>query len=344
MKRRRFLAHAAAVVVGAVSFDVDRWEAVAAQTDPLPGRLGVADVEQVEQLTSVLRAMDYQHGGGVCRGLALAQLDRARRLLSVPCPESLQRRLWVAIADVHNLVRWASFDVGLNDSARVHFAQALELARGAQEPSLVAHVLYHAGRVYLHHGWAQDALRLFQLGQIAAKDSGSQLSLAVLSANEAWAYAHLGDSRLAEESLQRAREEFARADRSSEPAWISNVTHAEIDGLDGAVQLALARTNPAHASTALERTANSLAVRGPDMARSRAFDTVGLATGYLLAGEGSEGVSAGHRALEMVTGLRSRRALDRLTPLAEAAAQYRSDGARDLIRRIRRLQNDARVL
>jgi hypothetical protein len=36
----------------------------------------------------------------------------------------------------------------------------------------VANVLYRMGRLHLHRGMLKEALRLFQLGQIAAQDSG----------------------------------------------------------------------------------------------------------------------------------------------------------------------------
>ena len=42
--------------------------------DPAPQRIGLADIEQVETVTRTLRALDHQHGGGVCRDAVVAQL------------------------------------------------------------------------------------------------------------------------------------------------------------------------------------------------------------------------------------------------------------------------------
>ena len=67
------------------------------------------------------------------------------------------------------------------------------------------------GRVHLHCDRVQDALRFFQLGQICAQDANCERTVAMLCANEAWAYALLGDAELALKSIHRARDEFARS-------------------------------------------------------------------------------------------------------------------------------------
>ena len=334
VKRRRFLGHAAAVAVGAFTFDMDRWQALASVDAAGPERLGSADVEAVEDLIAVLRALDYQQGGGTCRELAMAQLARVHGLMSVPAPEPVGRRLRLAVADLHNLVGWTCHDIGLTDAGRRHFGQALELAQAVDEPSLVANVLYRAGRLHLHHGWPEDALRLFQLGQIAAKDSGSSVTVALLCANEAWAYSHLGDGRQATASLLRARDEFARADPAAEPGWSQFFGEADLDSLDGAVHLELAQrdshTAENHAAVAVQALTRSLAARGPDMARSRAFETTMLGTAHLLVGDRDQGVAIGHQAAEFAASLRSKRVRDRLAPLQRAASTHNHADAREL--------------
>ncbi|MBV9010756.1 MAG: helix-turn-helix transcriptional regulator [Pseudonocardiales bacterium] len=54
-------------------------------------------------------------------------------------------------------------------------------ARTGGDASLVANVLYRTGRLHLHDGMAAEALRFFQLGQIAAQESGCALTVAMLS-------------------------------------------------------------------------------------------------------------------------------------------------------------------
>ncbi|MDQ3824631.1 MAG: hypothetical protein M3319_06375 [Actinomycetota bacterium] len=96
----------------------------------------------------------------------------AQRLLRASGHEEVRLRLFRALADLQNLAGWTTFDGGLLDSSRGHFATALEYAKQSGDSGLMSNIMYRIGRVYLHHGQANDALTCFQLGQIAAQDSG----------------------------------------------------------------------------------------------------------------------------------------------------------------------------
>ena len=165
VKRRKFLAHAAAVAVGAhvLGADSGSWVSNPVLT-PAPGRIGMTDVRQVEAATRALRSLDYQYGGGFCRDAVVAQLSWGQQMLNSSGTEVVRQRLHVALADLHNLAGWTSFDVGLIDSARNHFGRALELAKAGDSDELVANILYRMGRVYLHKEAPDDALKMFQLG------------------------------------------------------------------------------------------------------------------------------------------------------------------------------------
>ena len=68
------LAHAAALTVGVASPNADRsWHVFDAATTPVPTRITTADIEQIEQITTALRAMDHSWGGGTCRDAVIAQ-------------------------------------------------------------------------------------------------------------------------------------------------------------------------------------------------------------------------------------------------------------------------------
>lgn len=334
MKRREFLGHAAAMAVGAVGFDIEQWTRLAWAGEPLPHRLGSADVGAVEDLTATLREMDYKQGGGTTRMLAVSHLGRVHEMMSVPATDEVRRRLWLAAADLHNLAGWVSMDVGRTDEARHHFSRALELAQAVDEPSLVANVLYRAGRLHLHHGWPEDALRLFQLGQIPAKDSGSEATVALLYANEAWARGQLGDVAQARKAILRARDEFSRANVASEPRWVNFFNSADLDALDGVLHVELAATRSEYAEVAVERLTRSLAERGPEMARSKAFETIAIATGHLLAGNRDEGVRAGRQAMDSADQIFSHRVRDRLLPLRKVALTHHHEDARELVSRV----------
>jgi transcriptional regulator with XRE-family HTH domain len=317
---RALLAHAAGVTMGVSSPDAARqWTVSEDVVTPVPSRIGRTDIGQLEDVTAALRAADYLHGGGACREAASAQTRWVTRLLDVPADDDTTMRLHLTLADLQNLVGWTSLDVGLYSAARGHFAQALVHAHTAGQASLVANILYRTGRLHLHRSMTVEALRFFQLGQIAAQDSGCNVTVAVLCANEAWAYAILGDRVQATASLQRARDELGRADPASAAAWVRFFGEADLSGLAGLIHLELATADRTHISHARSELEHALALRDDDMARTRTFEQIALATACLRDEDTDTGVAIGWTAAENAARLQSVRVRDRLRPLRVAA-------------------------
>jgi transcriptional regulator with XRE-family HTH domain len=334
VKRRRFLAHAAAVTMGAaVMTDTSPGPSLAhASETPAPARIGMTDVRQVEAATRALRALDYQYGGGFCRDAVVAQLSWGQQMLTASTTDVVRGRLYVALADLHNLAGWTSFDMGMADAARNHFGRALELARSGGSDTLVANVLYRMGRVYLHQDAANEALKFFQLGQIAAQESGSELAVAVLCGNEAWAYAALGNAAQAQKLLGRMRDEFSRSDVANAESWVKFFDETDVHAMVGTVHSVLATTvHREHTQFAIPALHRCLARYDSGMARSKAFMLSALATNHLIDGEVEQGAKVGRAALEAGVPLKSKRVKDRMRPiLAEADRRSNIPDARDL--------------
>jgi transcriptional regulator with XRE-family HTH domain len=336
VKRRRFLAHAAQVTMGAAVLGTEsgNWSANLART-PAPGRIGMTDVRQVEAATRALRALDYQYGGGFCRDAVVAQLSWGQQMLESNGTELVKSRLFVALADLHSLAGWTSFDTNLMDSARGHFANALELAKQGGSDPLVANVLYRMGRVYLHQNAPNDALKLFQLGQIAAQESGSELAVAVLCANEAWAYAMMGNDAQASKLLGRTRDEFARADLANAESWVKFFNETDVYAMIGTVHTVLAQKDVTHTKYAIPALTRAVDTYDDDMARSKTFMLGALATNHLLDGDIDQGAKIGGKALDCAEGIKSARVRDRLKPLQiEAELRRNNADARDLADRL----------
>ena len=337
VKRRRFLAHAAQVTMGAAVFGPESgtWSAGPART-PAPGRIGMTDVRQVEAATRALRALDYQYGGGFCRDAVVAQLSWGQQMLESNGSELVKSRLYVALADLHSLAGWTSFDTGLMDSARGHFANALDLAKQGENHPLVANVLYRMGRVYLHQDAPNDALKLFQLGQIAAQESGSELAVSVLCANEAWAYAMMGNEDQAVKLLGRSKDEFARANLAEAESWVKFFTETDVYAMIGTVHTVLAQEkNAEHTKFAIPALTKAVESYDDDMARSKAFMLSALATNHLLDGDLDHGAKVGGKALDCAEGIKSERVKDRMRPLQQEAERRRNNAdARDLADRL----------
>ena len=338
VKRRKFLSHAAAVTMGAAVFGAGEsgWSPASAQT-PAPMRIGMTDVQQIQAATKALRDLDYRYGGGTCRDAVVAQLSWAQQLLESTAGDQVRRQLFVALADMHSLAGWTSFDTGLLDPARGHFGKALEFAKQAGDDSLVACVLYRMGRVYLHYQEPNEALKLFQLGQIAAQESGSALTVAVLCANEAWAYGMLNKADQVQKMIGRTKDEFARADISEAPDWVRFFNENDLHCMIGSAQDALAVFDPEkHAPIAVAETMKSNAAYGSDMQRSHVFGLSFQATNHIRSGDLQEGIKVGRRALHIGERVKSQRVADRLRPLQLEAAKHRMNSdARDLVEEIR---------
>jgi transcriptional regulator with XRE-family HTH domain/tetratricopeptide (TPR) repeat protein len=332
----RMMARLAELAVGATAADPQQWS----QPFPLswaaaPDRVGSADVTRLEGVTAHLRAIDHEYGGGACRDAVLAQVGWAQQLLRAAAAEDAERALHLAVADLHALAGWTSFDLGLLGPARRHFARALEHARFVDEPALVAKVLYCLGRLNVHHGWGGQALRLFQLGHVAAQQSGSARAVALLEANLAWAHAVVGDTRQALNSLGRAKDEYARSEPEAAPRWVTFFDSAELQALRATTLANLVDPTPAQRAEAIDRFWLSTALRELPLARPRAFELTALACLLCDTGDVDQAVRVGHQALDLAVQLRSQRVVDRFASLRTSLQRHhgRSD-VRDLAGRI----------
>ncbi len=333
---RDLLEHAAGIAVGVTAPASDlQWTTTPDRNTPLPRRAGDRDVRQIEQITADLRRLDYRHGGGACREAVLAYSRWVRQLLHLAASDDVRVRLHLSLADLHNLAGWTSFDVGLRAEARRHFAIALTHAREAGEPSLIATVLYRIGRLYLHGRLVNEALRFFQLGQIAAQEGAGSTTLALLSANHAWAYGMIGNQEQALRSLDRAENELARRGQADEHPWLSFFGPTDLSGLAGMTHLELAGRET-HLETARTALSAARADRGDAMPRSRAFELSGLAVVHARSGDLAAAIETGHAAVHLAEDLRSARVWDRLQPLADTIRDAGGADARDLRQLIRR--------
>lgn len=338
VKRRKFLAHAAQVTMGAAVFSgASALPASAAPAKtPAPGRIGIADVKQLEAATQSARALDAQYGGGFCRDAVIGQLQWGQQLLHASASDQVKSRLYVALADLHNVAGWTSFDTGLVDSARTHYARALELAKEGGNDALVSNILYRMGRIYLHHDGPNDALKMFQLGQLAAQNSGSDLAVSVLCANEAWAYAAMGNDDQATRLLGMTRDTFSRAAAEPVDSWVRFFTETDVRAMVGTVHTVLAQTvDVSHTKYAIPALTRAIDGFDAEAARSKAFNVSALATNHLLEGDIDHGARVGRQAIEVAESIKSARVKDRMRPmLTEARKRQNNPDAKDLVKRI----------
>lgn len=340
MERRTFLGLVSKIVMGAALTPAELdLLAVAPQHTPTPHRVGDTDVTQLRILTGALRAYDAAHGGGSCRDAILAHTQWAESLLTAACSDDVRLRLLSAVAEVTTLAGWTAHDLGLAKEARQYLTQAVQTTQEADNPAHSAIVLYYLGRVPLDNGDPVEALKLFQLGQIAAQDSRSATPVAFLLANEAVAYAHLGDSRQAMTALRRAEDEYAHATQEDQhPEFTRLFDHVALNTAAGRVHSRLGLTDAKHRDQAITRLNQALADDSNGRGRQRAFNLTWLAACTLAEGDLASGTQIGNQALDTVREMHSTRLLDHLAPLQAQALRHPHDGD------VRQLAHDIQLL
>ncbi len=355
VQRRDFLGVAAAVAVGGHVPALERWlPSPVGPVGPVgpvasaPARIGAADVAQIRATTHQLHELGEQLGGGASVGVATGYLRWASGLLRSRYADDTGRDLRVALADLYSVAGTSLHESGRHLEANRHFMQGLVLAREVAAHAQAASLLWWMGRVCLEQEHVTDALRFFQLAHLVAEDAGSHAELARLHANEAWAYALLGQPRLVKEALARADDERGRIVASEEPLTFHGAARYQASQPDVALAYVatahwlLARADdPATARNAELAVEFSTRILAADNLPGRllAGRQAMLAGALLCAGERETGLAAAHEAVDRVAAVRSFSAADRLRYLAETAKAWpRHRPAIDLRRRIATLQ------
>jgi len=185
VRRDNALRYAAKVVTGTDVFGPAEPPRARREPTPVPNRIGLSDVSRIEATTARLR--DLGHAHGPAPAVATAHARSAEAVLGVDMREDVRRRLLVALADAHDEAGWMAGDTGQRDLARRHFDRGMRCAGAAGDRAWALATLYGEGRMELHYGQPNDALKLFQLGLMAAGDLGSALARSLFEANCAWA-------------------------------------------------------------------------------------------------------------------------------------------------------------
>ncbi|WP_143466927.1 hypothetical protein [Lentzea kentuckyensis] len=274
---------------------------------PHSARIGMSDVEQLESQTRSLRSVDYQYGGGACRDAVVVRIYWAEQLLAAEATDAVRARLLSAVADLHNLAGWTSFDSGQVGAAYHHFDRALDFAR--HDEDLTTNIVYRRGRVHLHHGAPGDALAYFQRGAFGP------LAASIMHSNEAWAYARQARSAEALRAMGKAQDSFANADLSHVPDWARFHDETDLTAMIGTIYAELGDTRKA-----IPALSSAIEGFGPAMARSWTFCLIALASCHFLDGDTDQGQVVGMQAMHAAEGLRSERVWDRMRPMMQAAA------------------------
>jgi transcriptional regulator with XRE-family HTH domain len=311
---RRSLARAlaAATMSGAVLLDsLEGWmhPGEEGRRRTRPGRLGLRDVERLEETAQAFRAWNHQYGGGLRRKAVLGQLAEVAAVLDEHQAPAVEERLYRVLAQLAGTAAGMAWDSGLQRRAQDYYRLSLRAAHAGGDRLWGANVLAGMARQMLYANRPGDALDLVRLAQDGAREVAGPRVRAMLHTREAWALAALGRPSAFNRATEQARQELAgAAGGEEEPYWIGYFDAAELAGTTGGRVLELARADPrAHADRAGEEIREALAQRGPEAGRSIALDRLGLAEVYFLAGDLRAAVVETHAAADAAERVQSGR-------------------------------------
>lgn len=349
--RRNFAGAVASVAFGSVNDQARKWlpelpNSVAA----VPPVITESDVEQVVSMTLEFRKLDQRYGGGAAVDAARGFYGYARRMIHSAADQRTHRDLKVSLADFSSMLGWSFHDIGDQAAARRFLMNALVLAKDADEASLAASILYRLGRVSMQEAQPVEALKMLQLGQLAAQDAGDPAEVARLHANEALAYAMLGKHDHVLDALARAEHEMGRADKSRVSPWTTlYFTPGDYTGHQALVYNSLSgyakdeAQARQYAVRAVEFAQQAITESGPDRSRrSRTFDRIILSTNLLRTNELDAGVDVARDVINEAQVLRSGRGLSRLEEIGAAASHHSgSSDAVDLVHQLESVRTTA---
>lgn len=329
VERRKFLALAGSIVVGAPVLGDPAPLTVRDVITTPPERVGLGDVEQLAATVARLGIVDRESGGMAVRPALVATATAGEALMGAQMSDDVRPHLQRAVSEAHRLAGWASGDVGLWDHCHQHMRRALTHAEG--DPAQVCSVLAATAAMEKDQGRNDDALRLLQMAQMNGQRD-PQIG-AVLAGQSAGAYRSLGLPDQMRAELGLARTLFADAQPET------SLPYFEFYG-PGAGLLASVEVKAGNLDAARADITRALDTRPDYDVRCNALDTIVLATILINAGEFRDGVVATRRALELVTEVYSQRVLDRLAPLQEALSNRRDSTCRDLAHSIATIRTD----
>ncbi|GAB3922114.1 helix-turn-helix transcriptional regulator [Kribbella albertanoniae] len=350
--RKHFAGAVASVAFGSVNDEARKWlPELPTGMAAVPTAITDSDVEQVFSMTAEFRKLDQRYGGGAAVDAARGFYGYARKMIHSTADPRTHRDLKVSLGDFSSMLAWSFHDIGDQASARRFLMNALVLAKDADEPSLAASILYRLGRVSMQEDQPIEALKMLQLGQLAAQDAGDPAEVARLHANEALAYAMLGKYDHVHDALARAEHEMGRADKSRVSPWTTlYFTPGDYTGHQALVYNSLAgyAKDPGqareYAVRAVDFAHQAISESGPDRSRrSRIFDRIILSTNLIRTNELNVGIDVARDVISETQHLRSGRGLSRLAEIGTAASSYHSDNsdAADLIHQLESVRTTA---
>ncbi|MGW1144957.1 helix-turn-helix domain-containing protein [Streptomyces sp. NPDC002454] len=304
---------------------------------PPPRTVHAEDIEQVCAASATLAEWDNLHGGGgMVREASIGHLNWAQNLLEVKCPPGLEADLFTAVGRLAITIGASAFDAYEHENARRLVAFGVQCAEAADDWHLRARALNVLARQEIWLGSPDTGLAHAENGLVRSERL-SPREQAMLHNARARAWARMENRQETLAAIGQSDDAFSRARLGEDVAWMAFYDHAQHYGDTGHALFDVALLPGQSPREAAERLRTAVNGHTQAYVRSRALSGTKLATLMMSTGDPNEAVATGHRALDEVGRLSSRRAVDDVRSLARAAARYKSPEVSELRFRIKQV-------
>ncbi|MFF1344084.1 XRE family transcriptional regulator [Streptomyces sp. NPDC058290] len=257
-------------------------------------RIGVTDVERLQQRFADVVASDHRHGGQqTIEQQAAALSEEALRLqASGAASQRVRGYLYASAAAFRSSAMWAAIDGRRYNRAIEHMREAQQLAAMSGDQAIQFRIWSHAGTMYRHMKRPADAAAANDVARTLAITRRDPMFASLGHARHAAIHATAGDLRATRRALDTAQEAMQRADPDADrPVWMrAFYDQAELDSLALSAFMSLAQYDAAEA-----HAHRCLASLRPHMHRSRAITTSRLALAQLGQGDLEPAVTSAMR-------------------------------------------------
>ncbi|WP_091201912.1 helix-turn-helix domain-containing protein [Micromonospora narathiwatensis] len=286
-----------------------------------PGRsaVGQPEIDTIRAMTATYRRLDNQYGGGHARDTVARYLHQevTPLLTDGRYDHPTGQRLLSAAAELAQLAGWQAYDTAEHGIAQRYLTLALDFAHAAGDDGLGAEILAAMSHQATYLGHTATGLDLARAAGQTARRAGVPVLTAEAHVMEAHALAKANDERACAAALHQAEQALDRADRSTDPQWLSYFDEAYLSAKFGHCFHALGRNTHAERFAARSLRMDNRYVRG------KAFNLTLLASVHAQQGEPDRACTIGAEALTLTTQLRSARAVRYLRDLQTQLTPHR---------------------
>lgn len=275
---------------------------LALPTLPTCGRLGLGDVDAIQAAAAQLHALDDRHGGAELADVAAAYVDHVETSArSCTYGATVQKRLHASIGELAASAGWFAYDGGQQDAARRWWDMAIRYATLAGDTILQARIWSYMARQACDLGHGGEAVAIARVALDSTRNRREPRLSALLHARVALGHSLTGERGRTGQSLHRAEQMLDRAPVDT-MAWLAFCGPAEIAG-----QAALCDYNLGRFGDAADRDVDAASLLPAEFGRNSFAIQVSLARNEVAAGRADAALAAGHRALDLLPGVKSPR-------------------------------------